>query len=1136
MKFIADFHTHSHYSLATSKQLTPEYCAAWARIKGITLVGTGDFTHPRWVEELKEKLEPAEQGLWKLKKEFEIDVIGEKRALADQPVRFILTAEISSIYKKDKKVRKVHNLIFAPDFKTVEVIGHKLGDLGCTIDSDGRPIIGLSAHDLLDLALSASEDIFFVPAHIWTPWFSVLGDKSGFDSIEECFDDLSHHIYALETGLSSDPPMNWLCSRLDRFTLISNSDAHSPDRLGRNATVFKTDLSYASILGALKTGHPSHFGGTINLFPQEGKYHYDGHRTCSIVWNPLQTLKNRFICPVCAKKVTVGVMHRVASLADRDSILHKPVRPPFSSIIPLKEMVAEICETAPGSKACEAMYRETIMKLGPELPILLDLSPEYIATNADPLLAEAIRRMRNRQVIVREGFDGEYGTIRVFHEGEVKAFEPQQTVLFGDNDTHRFAGIREIISFDIDVFRNYRLSSASREETLPVDQDRIPDQEDVVSPGDAGIPSAEFVVESSGESPLLARVVARRKKSLSPPSSKDEPVVIDSPLFVGLNERQRCAVVHGTGPALVLAGPGAGKTRVLTARIAYLVAERGIDPASILAITFTQKASREISQRLGVLLEGIGSKATVPVSTFHAFGHQLLKHHYGAFGRQKEFTLIDEDDRCKLIGKEVGLEIADARRFATAIGQAKMGLLKAEQIQDPEVAKVFLEYERLLQVLNAFDLDDLVSRPVLMLEQEPTLLRQWQEKIRWILVDEYQDINLAQFRMMQMLVSEQQNNLFVIGDPNQAIYGFRGSNVAFITTFMNTFAHAVVYGLDTSYRCSDIILRAAHQVLDSGSVGWRMKGNADTAKISISAHQSDAAEAEFIARTIEKMIGGVSFFSLDSSLSQGDRAEGIASFADFVVLARTNRQLAIIAEALQHRSIPTQSVDEAPLFRTEPVKSVVGILKIMRKHQHPELIRYICQKVAMTKSFVEKSRSLLDSKTTVYDKLQTILMTFFHIQKLKDDPSILELLELSHQYPAVDDFLEFVDTGARIDLHKPAFEAVSLMSLHASKGLEFSTVFIAGCEDGLLPYTIFENRKADFDEEKRLLYVGMTRAKNYLFLTHAHKRSLYGKQYALKRSPYLSLIEQDLLQIEKQKSKARRVREEEKTIQLNLFE
>lgn len=440
MRFIGDLHIHSHFSLATSKQLSPEFLDYWALLKGITVIGTGDFTHPGWLKELKEKLDPAEEGLLRLKDSFRQNITMPSAPNIRQQVRFVLSAEISSIYKKHGKVRKVHNVILAPDFATAEKIQQKLTRLGGNINSDGRPILGLDSKDLLEIALEVSDRILFVPAHIWTPWFSVLGSKSGFDTVEECFEDLTPHISAVETGLSTDPPMHWVCSFLDQFTLISNSDAHSPEKLGRNANIFNTDLSYTGITTALRTGDPNRFLGTIDLFPQEGKYHYDGHRKCGICWDPMQTLEQNEICLQCGKKVTVGVMHRVAQLADRKNPSQRSRPLPFHSIIPLKEILAEIKGTGPASKKVDSEYHTLLGTAGPELFILLDLPVEELRTRGYPLVAEAVQRMRDRKVHIQEGYDGEYGRIRVFPKGKV-------------NDQPSWVPKRRLINFDLGKYR-----------------------------------------------------------------------------------------------------------------------------------------------------------------------------------------------------------------------------------------------------------------------------------------------------------------------------------------------------------------------------------------------------------------------------------------------------------------------------------------------------------------------------------------------------------------------------------------------------------------------------------------------------------------------------------------------------------
>ena len=306
MKIVADVHLHSHYSRATSKNLDFEHLIQWAQLKGVNVVGTGDIAHPGWLQEMKDKLEPVEDGLFRLRDEIAQAVQAEVPPACQAPVRFMLAGEISSIYKKNDRVRKVHNVIFAPSLEAVEKIQAALEKIG-NIRSDGRPILGLPSRDLLEIILEIDPACYLIPAHIWTPWFSLLGSKSGYDSVEECFEDLTPHIFALETGLSSDPPMNGRVSALDRYTLVSNSDAHSPEKLAREATVFDTELSYPAIFNALKSGDPEVFRGTVEFFPEEGKYHHDGHRKCNINWGPKETIAHNGRCPVCGKPVTVGV-------------------------------------------------------------------------------------------------------------------------------------------------------------------------------------------------------------------------------------------------------------------------------------------------------------------------------------------------------------------------------------------------------------------------------------------------------------------------------------------------------------------------------------------------------------------------------------------------------------------------------------------------------------------------------------------------------------------------------------------------------------------------------------------------------------------------------------------------------------
>jgi len=419
MKFIADLHVHSKHSRATAKNLDLENLYIAGQLKGITVLGTGDVTHPVWFSEIKEKLVPAEAGLFKLREDIARvckSFIPEK---CRGTIRFVLVSEISSIYKKKGKTRKNHNLVFFPDIKSVEKFNKTLDKIG-NIKSDGRPILGLDARNLLEISLEISSDSFFVPAHIWTPWFSMLGSKSGFDSIQECFEDLTPHIFAVETGLSSDPEMNWRVKSLDGLTLISNSDAHSPMKLGREANIFNTDLSYSHIKNAIKTGDPKLFLGTFDFFPEEGKSHIDGHRKCDHRSWPADSIQREGICPVCSKPMTLGVLYRVEQLADRPLGARPKKNHPFHHSIPLNEILSELLGVGPNTKKVNKVFNELLNTKGPELTILHELPIKAIRYGDVPLLGEAIKRVRNKEIHVFPGYDGEFGKIKVFTSQEKK--------------------------------------------------------------------------------------------------------------------------------------------------------------------------------------------------------------------------------------------------------------------------------------------------------------------------------------------------------------------------------------------------------------------------------------------------------------------------------------------------------------------------------------------------------------------------------------------------------------------------------------------------------------------------------------------------------------------------------------------
>jgi len=1074
MKFIGDFHIHSHYSLATSKELRLDYLDYWARLKGIKVVGTGDFTHPGWLQELKEQLEPAEEGLLRLKEENKLST----RLPGEEDARFILTAEISNIYKKKGEVRKVHNVVFAPSFDIAEKIQNRLLSYGFNITSDGRPIIGMDSKDLLELCLESSEDIFFVPAHIWTPWFSVLGSKSGFDSVNECFEDLSVHITAVEMGLSTDPPMNWMCSFLDVFTLTANSDAHSPEKLGRNANIFNTELSYKDIIDAMRSGNQENFLGTINFFPQEGKYHYDGHRKCGIRWSPLDTLQNNEICPVCGKKITVGVMNRIAQLADRDNILDRNNRHPFYSLIPLKEILSEIEGVSSDSNKVDQHYKKLVHKAGSEFNLLLHYDIDQVNTIGGELLCEAVRRMRNREVYIQEGYDGEYGTIKVFKDGETRSFS-QSASLFGEPETiyQTINSPRPLLGFDLEAF--HRLSQQ----------------------------------KSGTKTPKLSSV-------------RPEPFTRGIP--EDLNNEQIEASTHYTGPAIILAGPGTGKTKVLTARIAYLIQNRNINPDKILAVTFTNKAAQEMKERLAILLDKQVLK-DLRIFTFHAFGLSVIKEHLKNSGMTNHFSVIDEDDKEQIL-TGLGIDKSGIKETAEKISEVKQSLNLEPGTMDTIFNEIFRKYNLKLSESNAFDFDDLLIYPVQLFSKHPDILSEYRDRIKWILVDEYQDINLPQYRLLRMLMPEPESNLFVIGDPDQAIYGFRGADVRYIRMFSDDYADASVFRLKRSYRCTDSILRASGNVLNTNQKF--LEGVDKGVKINISEYATDKSEAEFVARAIEMMIGGMGFFSIDSQVAEGNKTEEIESLSDFAVLCRISRQMPPLEKAMKDHNIPYQKIGEESVLKQEPVKPVLDLYKFAL---NPENIilksRFVKQKIINETTLLHLSGMLKGKDLT--GKLEFIIKTYFQDQFDKHRLIFNLLFDIAGQYKAnEEDFLQNILLGTGIDTWKSKAEAVNLMTLHASKGLEFKCVFITGCEENLIPYSLFEKQHADHEEERRLLYVGMTRAKNYLFLSNAHRRFLMGREYLQKRSHFLDQIEDELVEKEVIQAKQKPKTDQE---QLKLF-
>ena len=409
MSFYADLHVHSRYARATSPNADLIELAWWARRKGITVLGTGDFTHPVWFGELKQGLVPAEPGLFRLRDELDRAVVERLPRSCRGSLRFLLTVEVSTAFRRDGRARRMHHLLYVPELETAATLSDRLGRSG-NLTEDGRPTLAMDAGDLLQATLESGDGAYLVPAHVWTPWVGVLSATTGFDSIEACYGDLARHLFAVETGLSADPPMNWRVSRLDRFRSVSYSDAHAPSRLGREATEFATELDYFAIRRALETGDG--LQGTVEFFPEQGRYHLSGHRRCGVRLEPAEARRARMRCPVCGKRLTMGVLQRVEDLADRPAGVRPAGAASWRNLLALDEVVAGVTGVGPTSKTVRRTIDAMVELLGPELPILERLPLEGIDKAGFPAVAEAIGKVRRGEVVRDPGFDGQYGSFR----------------------------------------------------------------------------------------------------------------------------------------------------------------------------------------------------------------------------------------------------------------------------------------------------------------------------------------------------------------------------------------------------------------------------------------------------------------------------------------------------------------------------------------------------------------------------------------------------------------------------------------------------------------------------------------------------------------------------------------------------
>ena len=1049
MSFVADLHIHSRFSRATSTALTVPHLAAWAACKGIDVLGTGDFTHPQWRAELREQLVlDEESGLYRLKGEPEALTALEGGSLARPEAtehgggpRFCLQTEISSIYKRGGQVRKVHNLVFVPTLEDADRLSERLALIG-NLHSDGRPILGLDSRDLLEILLECVPGGVLIPAHVWTPWFAIFGSKSGFDRPEDCFGDLTEHIFALETGLSSDPAMNRLLSRLDGYALISNSDAHSGANLGREANLFAGRPSYAGMFRALRAtarrepqdGLDCRFLGTMEFYPEEGKYHLDGHRACGVVLEPAEARELGDICPVCGRPLTIGVLHRVLELADRATPPALAREPEVLPLVPLAEVIGEILGVGAGSRKVRERYGRALTELGPELDILCRLPEADVRAWWEPL-GEAVARMRAGKVLREAGFDGQYGTVRLFRPGEL--------------DT---AG-----------------SGRGRR--------RLPG------------------LETAPKSPQSARPATT--KTGAAPLAQTRPQAT-APGGISYSPEQLAALRAGTGaedaaPVFVAAGPGAGKTRILVGRLEHLL-EEGAAPEDLLALTFTRRAAGEMRDRLAA-----GRPAGEPLpacDTLHGLAWRLIREGAEKAGEAQGAlpVLLGEDAALRVFaGANPGLSRARARELWEALA------LVRERNEAPagELAQAAARYTARKEARGLLDYADLIAW---LLDHAPALRGRW----RHILVDEAQDLSPVQLAAVRALLPEDGRGFFGIGDPDQAIYGFRGATGQSAESLRAFWPALRVLRLGQSYRASQKVLDTARALLsDKGRCGALTAARPLGAELRLFAAPDARAEARWVAQRARALIGATAHSLLDAAEARMKPGELDGSLApgDIAVLVRLKAQIPPLQAALEAAGVPCVAPSAGEFWRDDLCARFLAATENRWRAERENGRKLPPPQELLAREGLAPQDAGASAAAAAEGEAEALRL----------GAAWRELCRLWAQCGGWDAFFERVAWLHEAELVESRAERVSILTLHAAKGLEFQAVFLPGLENGLLPLRrdlLFGTPEAPaaLEEERRLLYVGLTRAARGIFVSFAQNRTLYGRKLALAPSPFLDTI------------------------------
>jgi len=894
--------------------------------------------------------------------------------------------------------------------------------------------------------------------------------------------------------------MNGRLSALDRYTLISNSDAHSPDKLGREANRLSCGLSYPEIRQALHGGRGKGFLGTVEFFPEQGKYHLDGHRKCACRMVPSETLERGGLCPVCGKKVTVGVMHRVELLADRPEGTRHEGALPYERLISLAEVVGEVKGAGPNTQGVRTLCRHLVERLGPEMGILSRVPLEDVRREGGSLLEEGLRRMRAAEVLLEAGYDGEFGVVRLFRDGE------------RDRGTGGQGPLVDLAGVETGPGRPAKRGQGRKKAADPGRGER---------PGTTEVRGLDPVGTLGGGTIATGE---------APPAGGGTDIPETHSLLKGLNPQQLEAVLFQGAPLLIVAGPGTGKTHTLTRRIAWAVLERGIPANRILAVTFTQRAAREMEERLAALLGRTGSgSASAQVKTFHALGADLLREAGGPCGAPPDFHILGREDSLRLLRNVrppgAGTDRKAADRLLERISLAKKDLLYPEDGREPFPDQDFLEaygrYQEELMAYRALDYEDLVSLPVRALERLPGWLQSVRDRYQAVCVDEYQDVNHAQYRFLKLVCSSPEN-LCVIGDPHQAIYGFRGASPSYFLQFDEDFPGARQIRLARNYRSTATILSASVKMisrgLGTGEAPPRLvpAGGHGGERVRVAELATEKSEAIFIAQTVEALLGGTDSLSLYAG-KVPDSGETLCNgFGDVAVLYRLNALGPGLEGALRYQGIPCQGAAQSDRWQGRPGRALLALVlwmcdpgdrlsleRIQAAVKAPpekvlrEMERYSREKQA--------ARASLKEWVTGLESLEWIPL---REEGWKDSWGVLVRAAVSYPGDDAAGLVRSLSLWQEPDLLERRIQKVTLTTLHAAKGLEFPVVFIAGCERGLIPWEQ-GSPPPDPAEERRLFFVGMTRACRLLFLTGARSRFLHGERGSPGPSPFLGDIPPD---------------------------